>query len=54
MELWHEQTEFKNREERQRDLKRFINFYNTVRPHSGIGNVTPLEKLEDYFFKQQT
>jgi transposase InsO family protein len=54
MELWHEQTEFKDREERQRDLKRFINFYNTVRPHSGIGNATPLEKLEDYFFKQQT
>jgi transposase InsO family protein len=54
MELWHEQTEFKDRESRQRDIKRFINFYNTVRPHSGIGNVTPLEKLEDYFFKQQT
>ena len=54
MELWHEQTEFKDRDNRNRDLKRFINFYNTVRPHSSIGNATPLEKLENYFFKQQT
>ena len=54
MEMWHHQETFRDRKSRQISLLRFINFYNTVRPHSGIGNVTPLEKLEDYFFKQQT
>jgi hypothetical protein len=29
-----------------------VNFYNTVRPHKGIANDTPLEKLTAHFFPE--
>lgn len=48
MEMWHTQEEFKDSEERKQKLKRFINFYNTVKPHKGIANKTPYEVLDDY------
>ena len=50
MEMWHENNKFESRKERKLQLERFINFYNTVKPHSGINNLTPYEKLVDYFF----
>lgn len=49
MEMWHQQHTFKNREDRLLCLNRFINFYNTVKPHKGIDNMTPYEKLLNYF-----
>jgi transposase InsO family protein len=49
MEMWHEESVFKDRQERKMLLARFINFYNTVKPHKGIDNQTPYEKLIEYF-----
>lgn len=50
MEMWHYKEVFKDRKSRQVSLLRFINFYNTVKPHKGIDNMTPYEKLLDYFY----
>lgn len=50
MEMWHVKIEFKNREQRKKELLRFINFYNTVKPHKGIDGMTPHEKLIEYFY----
>ncbi|MER0216803.1 MAG: IS481 family transposase, partial [Nitrosomonas sp.] len=30
-------------------LLRFINFYNTVKPHKSLNNATPYEILDAYF-----
>jgi transposase InsO family protein len=49
MEMWYAQQTFTDREDRKRSLARFINFYNTVKPHKGIDNYTPYEKLQNYF-----
>jgi len=53
MEQWHDKTIFKNRIHRQIELIRFINWYNTVKPHKGIDNQTPLEKLTNYFYPSE-
>lgn len=50
IEMWHRKTHFANREHRKKELIRFVNFYNTVKPHKGIDNMTPLEKLLSYFY----
>jgi len=50
MEMWHKKTHFVSREHRKKELIRFVNYYNTVKPHKGIDNMTPLEKLLDYFY----
>ena len=50
LEMWHDKTKFKNREHRRKELIRFVNYYNTVKPHKGINNLTPMEKLIDYFY----
>lgn len=52
MEMWHNRIEFKSRDHRKKELIRFINFYNTVKPHKGIDNLTPHEKLIEYFYPQ--
>ena len=49
LEGWHQQYQFKDRQQRQLFLNRFINFYNTVKPHKGIDNKTPFEYLNNYF-----
>jgi transposase InsO family protein len=49
MEMWHERTEFSSRSGRQIGLARFVNFYNTVKPHAGIDNKTPYEVLTEFF-----
>ena len=51
MEMWHETYHFTNRQDRYKTLARFINFYNTVKPHKGINNQTPYEKLTNHFFE---
>ena len=50
MDMWHNKTKFKNRQHRKIELIRFINYYNTVKPHKGIDNQTPMEKLINYFY----
>lgn len=52
IEMWHEKTVFKNREHRKKELIRFVNYYNTVKPHKGIDNLTPMEKLIQYFYPE--
>lgn len=53
MEMWHNKTEFKDRAHRKKELIRFVNYYNTVKPHQGIDGLTPMEKLLDYFYPQE-
>lgn len=52
MELWHDKTRFSSPVHRKTELKRFINYYNGVRPHKGIGGLTPEEKLLEYFYPE--
>ncbi len=53
MELWHHKTHFVSSAHRKNELRRFINFYNGVRPHKGIGGLTPEEKLIQYFYPEK-
>jgi transposase InsO family protein len=52
MEMWHEKTTFKSRLHRKKELIRFVNYYNSVKPHKGIEGMTPLEKLIQYFYPE--
>ena len=49
MDMWHSQTYFKDCADRRIQLFRFINFYNTVKPHKSLNNDTPYEILIVYF-----
>ena len=49
MDMWHHQTYFNSYEKRRTELRRFLNYYNAVKAHKGIDNLTPFEKLELYF-----
>jgi len=49
-QMWYRKTRFKNRNHRRKELIRFVNYYNTVKPHKGINNMTPMEKLISYFY----
>lgn len=53
MDMWHDRTVFKDRRHRKIELIRFINWYNTVKPHKGINNLTPMEQLINYFYPQE-
>lgn len=50
MEMWRRQKAFQSRKNRQISLLLFINSYNTVKPQKGINNMTPDEKLREYFY----
>ncbi|MDO8581493.1 MAG: integrase core domain-containing protein [bacterium] len=50
MEMWHTKTQFNSRAHRKQELIRFVNWYNTVKPHKGIDNRTPMEQLTNYFY----
>lgn len=50
LEQWHYKTIFKSRAHRKVELIRFTNWYNTVKPHRGLNNKTPLEQLTNYFY----
>ena len=52
MEMWHQKTTFKSRIHRKTELIRFVNYYNTVKPHKGIESMTPMEKLIHYFYPE--
>ncbi len=45
IDMWHKKTEFKSKAHRQQELIRFVNWYNTVKLHKGINNLTPMKKL---------
>ena len=49
MEMWHEKQEFDSPEHRQKELCRFVNFYNTVKPHRSLKGDMPFEVLQAYF-----
>jgi len=53
MELWHEKNRFESSAHRKAELRRFVNYYNTVRPHKGIDGMTPEEKLIAYFYPEK-
>jgi transposase InsO family protein len=53
MDMWHCQEEFTSRDQRQISLNRFINYYNTAKPHASLKGKTPFEQLIEYFFKEQ-
>lgn len=55
MQMWHDKTHFQSRAHRQTELIRFVNWYNTVKPHKGIKTAdgtyqTPMERLIEYFY----
>jgi hypothetical protein len=54
IEMWHEKEKFTSREERKQSLKRFINWYNTVKPHKWIENKTPYEYLYEFYYWNST
>lgn len=53
LEMWIHKTKFKSRVHRKQELIRFVNYYNTVKPHKGANNLTPLEKLISYFYPKE-
>lgn len=53
MEMWHEKTRFDSSAHRKNELKRFVNYYNEVKPHNGIDGMTPEEKLIQYFYPEK-
>jgi transposase InsO family protein len=53
MDLWHNKTRFSSSTHRKNELRRFINFYNGVKPHKGINGLTPEEKLIEYFYPKK-
>ncbi len=52
-DMWLKKTRFASRIHRKQELIRFVNYYNTVKPHKGINNQTPLERLINYFYPQE-
>jgi transposase InsO family protein len=53
MQMWYEKTIFKSRVHRKQELTRFVNFYNTVKPHAALEDKTPLEQLIHYFYPEE-
>ena len=53
LEMWHQKTRFQSRAHRKTELIRFINFYNTVKPHKSLSGKTPMETLIDYFYPNE-
>ena len=53
MEQWYGNEYFTNHYMRKRSLVRFVNYYNCVKPHKGIDNQTPLERLCEYFYPEE-
>ena len=49
MEQWHEKTEFQSSVHRKNKLKKFVKWYNWVKPHKGIGDLTLGDKLSEFF-----
>jgi transposase InsO family protein len=54
MEEWHKRSkaQFNNREERRKSLQEYIYYYNFQRKHTGIKNLTPIQKITNYLTGQ--
>lgn len=52
-EMWIRKTRFNSKAHRKQELIRFVNYYNTVKPHRSLNNLTPLETLTNYFYPQE-
>lgn len=52
-QMWLHKTRFKTRVHRKQELARFVNYYNTVKPHKSLNNLTPMETLINYFYPQE-
>ena len=50
-ENWHQVNHFESRDQRKLSINRFINYYNLVKPHAGLGKQTPMEILINYFYQ---
>lgn len=50
MDMRHSKEVFISLEHRRKSLKRFVNRYNTVKPHKGIGGNTPYETIEQFYY----
>jgi len=50
MEMWHKKEKFSSREERKMSLRRFLNWYNGVKPHKWIENKTPYEVIREFYY----
>jgi transposase InsO family protein len=53
LEMWHNKTYFKSKVHRKQELIRLVNYYNTIKPHKGINNMRPMEKLINYFYPKE-
>lgn len=51
IEMRLEKEEFTSSEQRKVSLNRFINRYNTVKPHKWIENKTPYEVIYEFYFQ---
>ena len=49
MEMWHDKIPFQDAQHRRKELCRFVNFYNTVKPHKSLKGDTPFEVLQTSF-----
>jgi len=47
-EEWHNNHQFRSREERKQSLDEFVRFYNQERIHQGLEGLTPQQKLDSY------
>lgn len=52
MEGWHHHS-LPSRPCRELALRRYVNYYNCVKPHKGIDGSTPLERLCEYFYPSE-
>jgi hypothetical protein len=50
MESWYANERFTSHRQHKQSLARFVNYYNCVKSHKGIDNITPLERLCEYFY----
>lgn len=51
--MQHRKIKFNSRVHRKTELIRFVNWYNTVKPHKGIDNQIPMEILINYFYPNE-
>ena len=56
MEEWHSKFKYVkhyiSREERRKSLQNYVNYYNTKRKHLGINNISPIERINNYYTNQ--